>query len=284
MSLKRIELRRNHSLRNYTTIKIGGKAKSFFLAHTKEDLLQIIKSLSNSYYLLGGGSNLLVNDSCIDKPVIKLGEGFVYIKKNRDLLDVGAATPLSYLMNYCLKNNLGGLENLAGIPATIGGLVTINASSFGRAISSCLESVEVMDKKGEVKKLNANDIYFGYRTSSLKDSIVTSAWFKLENKRDLKTNINDFLQKRIGSQDFCFPSCGCIFKNPSNYNAGFLIDSCGLKGLRKNDAQVSTRHANFIINLGKAKYKDVDYLTLKIKEKIFHKFNVALEEEIERWS
>ncbi|MEM7816576.1 MAG: UDP-N-acetylmuramate dehydrogenase [Candidatus Aenigmatarchaeota archaeon] len=282
MSLKELELRYNLELKKYTTIKIGGIVKHFFIAHNYFGLKEIIEKLKGNYYILGGGSNILVNEPIVKKPIIKLGEGFSYIKKDKELLEVGSATPLAFLLRYCLQNNLGGL---VGIPATIGGLIKMNASSFEKEISFCLDKIEVMDNCGESKFFERKDIEFGYRSSSLKDYIILRAWFKLEERKaiDIKMKMKEYLTKRIKTQDFGFPSCGCIFKNPKDYKAGFLIEACNLKGLKRNDALVSLKHANFIVNLGKASYQDVDYLIQRIKEEVFKKFGVVLEEEIIRW-
>ncbi|MBU1523540.1 MAG: UDP-N-acetylmuramate dehydrogenase [Candidatus Omnitrophica bacterium] len=283
MSLKVIVSSRNINLRKYTSIKIGGKAKYFFEADTVDDICRIISDFDNSYYLLGGGSNLLIKDVLIDKPVIKLASAFNYTRKSWDCVEVGAAIPISHLLRYCLKNNLGGLENLAGIPATVGGALAMNVSSFGRDIFACLEAVEILDREGKIKRLNREQIQFGYRYSSLGGKIVLRAWFKFYPEKNIKTKINSFLDKRFQAQDFGFPSCGCIFKNPSSFTAGFLIDSCGLKGARRGDAQISSKHANFIVNLNRAKYEDVDYLICKIKDKVYQKHEIILEEEIKRW-
>ncbi len=159
----------------------------------------------------------------------------------------------------------------------------MNASSFGREISSLIEGVEVISEAGEVKKLKKEEIQFGYRWSSLKNKIVTRCWFKLVKTQDSRSKIKNFLKERLRSQDFDFPSSGCIFKNSPNFPAGFLIESCGCKGLKKGGARVSYKHANFIINLGKASYKDVDYLISLIKDKIHKRYGIILEEEIERW-
>ncbi|MCM8819533.1 MAG: UDP-N-acetylmuramate dehydrogenase [Candidatus Omnitrophica bacterium] len=283
MNLKEVELKQKVSLKNYTTIRIGGEAKNFFIVRSVEGIKSILEKFSNSFYILGKGSNILVKDTLIKKPIIKLSDNFDYIKKNGNFFEVGAATSLSKLLKFCIKNKLSGLENLAGIPATVGGLIFMNASAFGREISTFLEAIEIVDEYRNLKKLTKNEIRFFYRGCSLKNSIILRAWFKFLNVENLKDKIKYFLVKRYLTQDLSFPSCGCIFKNPPSYSAGFLIEACGLKGFRKNDAQISLKHANFIINLGKAKYRDVDYLIKIAKEEVYKKFGIILEEEIKRW-
>jgi len=283
MSLKQTKLKRNYSLADFTTIKIGGEARYFFTAESAEALKKVLKKFQGAFYILGGGSNLLVADNPIEKCIIKLGEEFSYIRKDK-YLEVGSRTPLSHLIKYVSANNLGGFDNLAGIPATVGGLVMMNASSFGREISEYLKEVEVMDNSGNVKILKKDGISFSYRKSSLNDYVILRVWFEAVKDYDVKAKISNFLKTRMSRQDFEFPNCGCIFKNPIEKPAGFLIEACGLKGLKKNDAQISPKHANFIINLKKARYNDVDYLTSCIKESVHKKFGIVLEEEIKRWA
>jgi len=283
MSLKQAELKRKHSLADFTTIKIGGEAKHFFTVSSIESLKKVIKNCQGAFYILGGGSNLLVADNCIEKCVIKLGDEFSYIKQDK-YLEVGSSTPLSKVIKYASVNNLGGFDNLVGIPATVGGLVTMNASSFGREISAYLREVEVMDSRGNTRNFKKEEIAFSYRRSSLNEYIILRVWFEAVKDYDVKAKISNFLKTRMSKQDFEFPNCGCIFKNPETRPAGFLIEACGLKGLKKNDAQVSSKHANFIINLNKARYNDVDYLISHIKENVHKKFDIILEEEIKRWA
>ncbi len=284
MSLKKIEVEPGADLRGYTHIKIGGRAKYLFKPENVDELGNVISDTGPKFYLLGKGSNLLIENKVISQPIVKLSRGFSFIEKQGECLKVGAGCELSSLLKYCIDNDLGGLHNLAGIPATVGGLLSMNASSFGESISSPLQEVEVMDKKGNIKDLAKEKIGFGYRSSSLGDYIILSAKFRLPKEESLKSKIKSLLVKRFERQDFRFPSCGCIFKNPHDKSAGSMIDSCGLKGLRKGEALVSERHANFIVNLGSAKYSDVDYLIRKIKDRIYKKYSIILEEEIIRWN
>ncbi len=284
MSLKELELKHNLELKQYTGIKIGGKAKYFFLASGLDELCRIAQDCAYSFYLLGRGSNLLVSDQQIEKPVVKLTGDFKQIKSFDTTLEVGSAVSLACLLKYCLKNNLGGLENLAGIPASLGGLLRMNASSFGWSISSVLDQVEVLDKNREIKTLKKEQIKFGYRFSSLKDCIILKLRLLLTEDKKLKNKIGKNLKQRLATQDYTYPSCGCIFKNHPSFSAGLLIDSCGLKGQRRGGALISNKHANFILNLRSASYKDVDYLIQKIKEKVYKKYSIILEEEIIRWT
>lgn len=278
-----VELKYNLNLRDYTTIKIGGETRYFFVVHTPEELAFLVRRYRNSFYLLGAGSNLLIKDGKLSKVVVKLGEEFNYIDKRENLLEAGAAVPFSRLLKYAVENNFGGLENLAGIPASLGGLLSINASSFGRNIGSFLEEAEVMNERGDINRIKKEQVIFGYRYSSLRNYIILRAWLKLDEDKDVRQKVRGFIKLRRQSQDFDFPSCGCIFKNPPLYASGFLIDTCGLKGVKKNGAQISHKHANFIVNLGGARYNDVDYLINLVKDRVYQRYNIVLEEEICRW-
>ena len=260
MSLKAAGLKLSLQLKKYTSIKIGGRLKYFFEVSTKEELARVFSDFGREIYLLGAGSNILAKDGVIKRPVVKLGEGFNFIKKKGPLVTAGAATGLNQLLNYCLKNDLAGPGALAGIPATVGGLLATKAEAFG---------VSLADYSKEI--------------ISSAEGIILQAQFLFPAADELKAQIAAFLKRRLATQDYSFPSCGCIFKNPTDFAAGALIDSCGLKGIQRGGACVSLKHANFILNRDQASYDDVDYLISQIKEKVFKKYSIILEEEIVRW-
>lgn len=272
-----------YRLKDHTTIKIGGLPQKFYVVASERELAALIGELGNNFYLLGAGSNILAAD-CLRRPVIKLAGGFDYIRADAGgKIEVGAATLFRRVLAYCCEHNLQGVENLAMIPASIGGLIAMNASAFGRGIADSLVEVEVMDGFASSRRIFGQDIKFSYRTSSIKGNIILRAWLKLSEGKGLRERIVSIVNQRCRSQDFTRPSCGCIFKNPPDNFAGKLIDDCGLKGLRRNDAQVSEKHANFIVNLGQASYGDVDYLIGVIKDKVKQRTGILLEEEIIRW-
>lgn len=264
-------------------LRIGGQAQAFILAHSVEDIAEVCAEYGMSFYCLGRGSNLLIKDDLIQRPVIKLADEFNYIRQDGESLEVGAATPFSVLLKYCMANDLGGLDNLAGIPASLGGMVAMNASAYGREISHYLEEAEIGCMHG-LRRLKKDDINFGYRHSSLKGIVTLRMWFHLPKDTAIKERVARFMKQRLMTQELTSHNCGCVFKNPQGQSAGQMIDACGLKGLRKNGAQVSLKHANFINNLGDAGYDDVDYLIRTIKDKVHQQFGVVLEEEIERWT
>ncbi|MBU1121745.1 MAG: UDP-N-acetylmuramate dehydrogenase [Candidatus Omnitrophica bacterium] len=282
---QRLIVKRVVKLKDYTSIKIGGRVSRFFIVNTEQDLSKLVKETGGLFYLLGKGSNILASDERLSKPVIKLGEEFDYIKRDFSLVEVGAATSFLKLVKYAVENELEGVENLVGIPASVGGMVCMNASSFGREISSVVERVRCMDKEGSISIVEKDEMKFAYRKSSFANRIILSVWFKFENGFNLKEKAKNFLKERRIRGDYDYPSCGCVFKNlPGGVFSGALIEGCGLKGVRKNNAAVSERHANFIVNLGGAGFKDVECLIKMIKEKVHEKYNVVLEEEIHRWT
>lgn len=283
MSLENVP-KNKKQLSAWTTIKIGGLARNFYRIGDLSRLAEAVSRFAGNFYLLGGGSNLLIKDEEIIRPVIKLEGDFDYVKINGPIVKVGAATRFAKVLNHCFANSLGGLENLVGIPGTIGGMLTMNASAYKRTISEFLESVEVFDAENNVRCVTKDKIAFGYRESSLRGKIVLNATFHLREDRFVKDKADDFLKDRIAKQDCAHPSFGSVFKNPTGFTAGQLIDSCGLKGTRRNDAQISPKHANFIINLGKAAYNDVDYLISLAHDAVQKKYAIGLEEEVIRWN
>jgi UDP-N-acetylmuramate dehydrogenase len=283
MNLKNIDLCKGVDLSGYFTIKIGGVADNFFKIHNSHDLTEILRDFGPHFYVLGNGSNILMNEAAIIKPVVYLSDEFNYCRQEYSFLEVGAATPLPNLLNYCMKNDIGGFSQLAGIPAKIGGLIQMNASAYGKSISDNLLELEVADKSGEIKFIKKEDIDLNYRSSSLKGLVVLKARFSVIYDFCVYKDINYYLKKRLVNQDLLTPSCGCIFKNPQTFSAGALIDFCGLKGTVRGGARISDKHANFIINVSRATYNDVDYLIQNMRDKVFKKHNILLEEEIHRW-
>lgn len=280
-NLKDLEVKNNFYLKKATSFKIGGKS-TLFIPHSLSALKMLIEFLTEKYgqfHILGGGSSLLINDQEITTPVVKLGKGFVGVKRKDSLLvEVKAATPLSLLLNFCLKNKLQGLEEFCGMPATVGGMAKLDASSFGKNFLSLVEEVELLDYRNRLSILSKEKI----KKENLK-GIITKVTIRLEKSKDPKKRLKHFFTYRLRTQDFSLPNAGCIFKNPENFSAGFLIEKCGLKGKRIKDAVVSQKHANFILNQGNARFQDVEMLISLIKEEVMKKFAINLEEKIIKW-
>jgi UDP-N-acetylmuramate dehydrogenase len=282
MNLKSVPVNRR-LLSNYTSVKIGGRACDFFYISNHDELKFVYEKYMGKFYLLGGGSNLLVTDSQLSRPVVKFKGGFDEIKIDKTTVYAGAGVLFSSLLKICVKEELGGLENLAGIPGTIGGMVVMNASAFKREISDLITEVHIFDLKKKVRIFPIKQIKFGYRESSLEKEIILGARFSLRSDRFVRERMNDFLRDRIARQDYEYPSFGSVFRNPPGFSAGQLIDSCGLKGLRCNGAQISPRHANFIINIGNATCKDVEYLIEAARVAVKAKYHINLVQEVIKW-
>ena len=277
----------NILLKNYTSFKIGGPAKYFFKVKTTEDLIkkiQMAKELNLPFFILGGGSNLLVSDKGYNGVVIKIENLYLNYRENK--ITASAGTELKDVVNFSTKKELKGLEWAMGIPGTIGGAVRGSIKAFGESISNIIESVEVLKiPELKIKNYKAKDCHFGYKESIFKKNknlIILSCIFKLKkgNKKQIKNKIEYFLDYRKKNHPLDFPSAGSIFKNPEEKNAWELIKRCGLEGKKIGGAQISKKHSNFIINLGNASSKDVLELIDLIKKQVKKKFNIKLEPEI----
>jgi len=287
------KIQKNVSLAEYTTFRIGGKARYFLTVQTKEELFEAIsiaKKLKLPFFILGGGSNLLVSDSGYKGMVIKIQmNNFFVLPSGKIFAEAGAK--LSDLVKISFKKGLTGMEWAAGIPrATVGGAIYGNAGGFGQSIKNIVEGVEVLDLKSfKVKNFKNKDCKFGYRESIFKKNnnlIILSATFKLKKaeKEKIKGLMEKYLEHRKTIQPLNYPSAGSVFKNPKtknkNLKAGELIEKCGLKGKRMGRAKISEKHANFIVNLGGAKEKDVKNLINLMKKQVKDKFGITLEEEV----
>ena len=278
-------------LKDHTYFKIGGPAKFFIEPQDSNDLrllLSLVKRYNFPIFVIGRGSNLLISDKGINGVVLRLNAPwFNKLSYKDNYLNVGSGVLLSRVVLFAQDYGLSGAEFLAGIPGTVGGALAMNAgiAQDNRSIAELVESVTVMDYRGNRKVLNKKDIRFGYRTSSLSKYIILSTLIKLnrKNKEQINDKIKAYLKYRKLTQDLSKPSAGCIFRNPTGNSAGRLIDLCGLKGKRIGGAGVSLKHANFILNLENAAARDVLQLTDLIKKEVRKKFNIDLKPEIKIW-
>lgn len=281
--LGRNRVKQKEPLAAHTTFGIGGPADLFYEAKTKEELIRAVKlarKFKIPYFILGGGSNLLVSDQGIPGIAIKTSNKKYAIRDTKIITDAG--TPLAELIKQATKNSLSGLEFAVRIPGTVGGAVWGNAGVAKEWFGNTVEEVEVLTAKNEVKKLFRKDCRFDYRTSRFKKTkeIILQVVLKLK-KGDpvkIKKRIEAFLTRRKNQPKE--KSAGSIFKNPEGKSAGWLIDQSGLKGKRIGDAQIATEHTNFIVNLGKAKASDIVQLIKLAKREVKKKFGIKLEEEI----
>ncbi len=283
-----LEIKQNEPLKNHSTFRIGGPARYFAVAKSREEILEAMefaKKKNLPYFVFGGGSNILFRDEGYNGVAIK--SQISNLKSQNLVITAGSGILLSQVINFAVENNLTGLEWGIGIPGTVGGCVAGNCGAYGYDISESIEKVITLDK--EYSKEQCEFCYRGSRFKKLENKeIILEVELKLqkgaqERSREGIKNILNQRKNKIPS----YPSIGCIFKNLKNQNsnlksisAGSLIEQCGLKGKRIGDAQISEIHANFIINVEKATAKDVLKLIKLCKEKVKEKFNVGLEEEI----
>ncbi len=276
-------------LSRHTTFRIGGPARFFIEPRDEEDLrYTVLQSRKNKLpvFLLGAGSNLLIHDKGIDGAVIRLsGEYFRKVDFSAASVWCGGGVFLARLLCRAQQRGFSGIEFLAGIPGSAAGALVMNAGAWGKNIADVVEKVRVMDYNGGIKNIPAGKIKFGYRHSSLARYIVLGAWLRLSKARvrDIGRVILQYRKRRMESQETAFPNAGCVFKNPSGLSAGYLLDACGLKGLRAGGAAVSLKHANFIVNRKDARASDIVKLMDIMKKKVEKKFGYVLEPEIKIW-
>jgi UDP-N-acetylmuramate dehydrogenase len=276
----------NESLKKHTTYGIGGPADLMIFPKSKQDLIKVIEIINENKIqltILGSGSNVLVSDNGIRGAVISLKNSLKQIEVDDNILYAECGTMLGKIVKHAVKNNLIGLENLNGVPGTLGGALIMNAGAWGGEISENLIHVEVINSKSEIQKIQKKDLNFSYRQSSFnKDEILLSAKFNLKkaDKDIIKENFIEAQSGRKKSQPLNKRSAGSLFKNPKNNSAGKLLDEAGLKGFSIGDAKISEKHANFFINDGDATSKDMLMLIKKAHKEVKDKFNVNLSLEV----
>ena len=272
---------------NHTSFKIGGKADFIVVPHTIEQIektIDLCKTMNQPYFIMGNGSNILVEDTGIRALIIKISEGFSEIRIEGDLVIAEAGVLLSKLSKVVWKEALQGFEFASGIPGTLGGAVYMNAGAYGGEMKDVVEWVDVLTMEGVIKRIGKADLEFGYRTSIVRDLnyIVLRVGIKLTlgNVEIIKEITNELTKKRVSKQPLELPSAGSTFKRPPGHYAGQLIEEAGLRGLRHGDAQVSEKHCGFIVNLGKATCEEVMELISVVQKVVFDTFGVTLEREV----
>lgn len=281
-----IEYRQNEPMRAHTTFKIGGEADIFIIPASPAALISAVKKcteLEIPYFILGNGSNLLVSDGGIEGAVISLA-GINGISAEGEKITCGAGAMLSSVCLKALSLSLTGLEFAYGIPGTAGGALYMNAGAYGGQMADVIESAECLTASGEIKTLKKEDMRLGYRSSVFKKGglIIISLTLALKkgDKAEIKAEMDELLNRRKQKQPLEYPSAGSTFKRPEGYFAGALIEKNGLKGLSVGGAQVSEKHAGFVINRGGATAADVKALIGKIQKKVFENDGVMLEPEV----
>lgn len=285
--MRAIKLLRNEPLKKHTSFRIGGPADYFCVPKDVNELkeaLAFARQAKLPIAFIGAGTNLLALDRGFRGLVIKLAGGLNFVEVKGDKVIAGAGNLLPQLVNTLASRGLAGLEFLAGVPGTLGGAAAMNAGAWGKEIGEFIESVSALDLSGSESELKKKDLKFGYRSSLLQKGrlIATSVTLKLKKSRPalIKKNILAILETRRERQPLGIPNAGSIFKNPPGKFAGKLLEEADCKGLRAGDAQVSTKHANFILNLGEAKASDVLKLVTRMQELVRRKFKVRLEPEL----
>lgn len=275
-----MKIYKEHQMREYSNMKIGGIAKEYIEVETKEEALEVLKTRER-VFLLGNGTNTLLNDGYLDRTFLSLKE-IDYIKDDGEgVVEVGAGLPFDSLIEYMEKRDYTGLENLAGIPGTVGGLVFMNGGAHGTEIFDKIIQVEIIDENKNLRKINKEDIKFSYRTTEIKEKgwVVLSATFKFD-KGYQKEIVEAHKKKRSERHPLNDANLGSTFKNPEGYFSAKLIIEAGLQGVMVGDAQVSLIHPNFVVNKGNAKFTDILEIIEKVKDGVREKTGIQLEEEI----
>jgi UDP-N-acetylmuramate dehydrogenase len=278
-------LKLNEPLSKHTSLAIGGPADYYADVSTREELIAVRQAvLANPVpvFFLGAGSNLLVSDKGIRGLVIHLQGAFREVVIDGAQVRVGAGAWMPALVKQCAERGLSGIESLIGVPGTIGGGLVMNAGTREGVLGDVVESVEVLDENAQIRALSKEALFFSYRHSALQGSWILSSTLRLKaaERSFIMARIDELLRYRAVTQPLGTSNCGSVFKNPEGYAAAQLVEKSGFKGLRVGGAQVSERHANFIINTGQAKAADVRELMQQIQDKVFEKFSVRLEPEI----
>ena len=279
-----LNIQQNMSLKKLSTFAIGGNCKYYTVVKSNEELKNVfffIKKNNLSYFIIGNGSNLLFDDMGFDGVIIHNKIEGIHLEGN--YLKVGAGELLSKIITYTVNNNLSGLEHLAGIPATVGGAIFMNAGACGNSISSKIQNVTFMHYDGKIELFDVEDIKFSYRSSSFMklQGVIVEATFSFIHKKNIKEDFLNYIEKRKKTQPLISNSAGCVFRNPQDNFAGRLIEKCGLKGKSIGGAKISDKHANFIVNENKALSNDVKSLILLIKKLVKNKYDIDLEEEMQ---
>lgn len=274
-NIQNIEILEDEPLSKHTTFGIGGIAKTFIYANSVKGLSQLIKYLNENnleYIVIGHGTNLLISEKTFDKVFIKLSGDFNKFSFNNEYVTCGSGVSLQSLARETLKNGLGGLEKIGSIPGSIGGASIMNAGVRYFDFSTYVHQIGAIDRQGNEVIFSKDECNYSYRESKFQytdEYIITFATLKLEkcDTKPLIDVLNASFEKRRQTQPKG-KSAGCFFKNSNNQSSGQLIDACGLKGLKINDAMVSYEHGNFILNTNKASFNDVLELANKVKDEV----------------
>lgn len=278
----------NEPMALHTTFKIGGPARLAVFPKNENEISDVIKKCKEEnvrYMVVGNGSNLLVADEGIDAVVILLGKEFGEVKLIDDTtIFAEAGAPLMKVCRFALENGLSGLEFAYGIPGSCGGGAFMNAGAYGGELGDVMFRCDHIDKDGNKGSLEGDDLKLAYRYSAYYENgcVITGAYFKMQkaDKEEIKAKMNDYMSRRRDKQPLEYPSAGSTFKRPEGNFAGALIEQCGLKGTSVGGAEISTKHAGFVINKGGATCKDVLDLCKKVADTVKAEKGIDLEMEV----
>lgn len=278
----------NEPMALHTTFKIGGPARLAVFPKNENEISDVIKKCKEEnvrYTVVGNGSNLLVADEGIDAVVILLGKEFGEVKLIDDTtIFAEAGASLMKVCRFALENGLSGLEFAYGIPGSCGGGAFMNAGAYGGELGDVMFRCDHIDKDGNKGSLQGDDLKLAYRHSAYYENgcVITGAYFKMQkaDKEEIKAKMNDYMSRRRDKQPLEYPSAGSTFKRPEGNFAGALIEQCGLKGTSVGGAEISTKHAGFVINKGGATCKDVLDLCKKVADTVKAEKGIDLEMEV----
>ena len=279
----------NEPMKKHTTFKIGGNADIFVKVNDIEQIkyvLQIVKENEIPLFILGNGSNILVKDEGIRGIVLKIELNKIQIlEENKIKVIVDAGVKLSQLAQKLYKNSIKGFEFASGIPGTIGGAIRMNAGAYGNEMKDIVLETTYIDFNGKIHTISNEEHNFEYRSSrfSNEKAIILNTTLILEkgNINEIKEKMDDYNKQRKEKQPLEYSNAGSTFKRGEDYITSKLIDECGLKGTKIGKAEVSEKHAGFIVNTGDASFEDVINLINLVKKEVYEKFNKKLELEIE---
>ncbi len=286
-ALPELELRTDEPMSRHTTFRIGGPARLMALPKTEEELagaVRLAAGFGEECLIIGNGSNLLVDDAGLDRFVVKTAPGLSSLHVEGESISAGCGVTLAALAAAAADRGLSGLAFAHGIPGSVGGAVVMNAGAYGGEMSQVTALVRWLDPAGAVHETPGAACSFGYRHSAFSDGgrFVLSARFdlRLGDPEEIRAEMRDLMGRRREKQPLEYPSAGSVFKRPEGHFAAALIDRCGLKGLRVGGAQVSEKHAGFIVNTGGATCADVLALIEQIRQRVFAETGVELETEV----
>ena len=282
-----LELREQEPMSRHTTFRIGGPVRLMALPKTEKEAQAVLKTaweLECPPFFLGNGSNLLVADAGYEGFVLKLARGMDQVQEVNRRLVAGSAMLLSQLAWAALGRGLAGLEFAHGIPGSLGGAITMNAGAYGGEMAQVVTAVTCLTRRGELETVPADRCAFSYRHSAFSDGsrLILRVEFSLPqgDPEEIRAKIEDLARRRKEKQPLEWPSAGSMFKRPPGHFAAALIDQCGLKGLTVGGAQVSEKHAGFVVNRGGATCADVLALVDQVRERVLRQTGVELEMEV----